>query len=211
MINTSYKYLFLIAVLVVMSSRVKGRQIDPVEATIYEGVEIEMPQVQLPSFPDHEVNITAYGAVGNGIEKNTAAFAKAIDEVAQAGGGRVIVPRGIWLTGPVTLQSNINLHLEEGALVLFSRDFDELWSGKFAQMRVVYIIFIFAVLLHGVARVNILAVSAPKRRENRGKIRFGDFLGWGRNSKEFWPEYSPLMNYLETFTIYKQNNCNKLS
>ncbi|AGA79317.1 glycoside hydrolase family 28 protein [Echinicola vietnamensis] len=125
MINTSYKYLFLIAVLVVMSSRVKGRQIDPVEATIYEGVEIEMPQVQLPSFPDHEVNITAYGAVGNGIEKNTAAFAKAIDEVAQAGGGRVIVPRGIWLTGPVTLQSNINLHLEEGALVLFSRDFDD--------------------------------------------------------------------------------------
>src|SRR5690606_18887362 len=48
-----------------------------------------------------------------------------IEEVHQKGGGRVTVPRGMWLTGPIALKSNINLHLEDGALLLFSKEFDE--------------------------------------------------------------------------------------
>ncbi|GGF31313.1 glycoside hydrolase family 28 protein [Echinicola rosea] len=120
-----FKNIFLIVVLTVFAGWTKARQIVPVSADIYEGVEINMPKVQLPSFPDRTVNITDFGAKGDGIVKNTDAFAKAIDEIAQAGGGKVVVPRGIWLTGPITLKSNTNLHLEDGALVLFSRDFDD--------------------------------------------------------------------------------------
>ncbi|QDH80195.1 glycoside hydrolase family 28 protein [Echinicola soli] len=120
-----YKSIFLISALAVLTSLVQARQIDPVLDDIYEGVEIKMPKVQLPSFPDRAVSIADFGAKGDGMVKNTEAFAKAIDEVVQAGGGRVIVPRGIWLTGPITLKSNTNLHLEDGALVLFSRDFDD--------------------------------------------------------------------------------------
>ncbi|WP_159519235.1 glycoside hydrolase family 28 protein [Sunxiuqinia indica] len=91
---------------------------------IYEGVEFEMPMVIEPSFPDYSASITEYGAVGDGQVLNTKAFADAIDQVAEKGGGIVSVPRGIWLTGPVVLKSNINLHLEDGALIIFSTNKD---------------------------------------------------------------------------------------
>jgi polygalacturonase len=79
-----------------------------------------MPNVQATRFPDRIVSITNFGAVGDGHTLNTDAFARAFQACAQAGGGRVLVPAGIWLTGPVQLKSNIDLHLERGALILFS-------------------------------------------------------------------------------------------
>ncbi len=92
---------------------------------LYEGVEFDMPRVRETSFPDLEVSIVDFGATGDGLHSNTKAIADAIEEVHQKGGGRVTVPRGMWLTGPIALKSNINLHLEDGALLLFSKDFDE--------------------------------------------------------------------------------------
>lgn len=91
---------------------------------IYEGIEFEMPKVVEPTFADLSVSIVDHGAVGDGQTLNSQAFADAISEVAEKGGGRVLVPRGIWLTGPIILKSNINLHLEAGALVLFSKNKD---------------------------------------------------------------------------------------
>lgn len=95
------------------------------ESTIYDGIEFNMPKVKTTNFPDYEVSISDFGALKGGIVKNTDAFAKAINEVASKGGGKIIVPRGIWLTGPITLKSNINLHLQDGALIVFSADFDD--------------------------------------------------------------------------------------
>ncbi len=92
---------------------------------MYEDLEFEMPRVKETSFPDYSRSITEFGAESGGIFKNTEAFKKAISEVNSKGGGRVVVPRGIWLTGPIELKSNINLHLEDGALLLFSRDFED--------------------------------------------------------------------------------------
>lgn len=92
---------------------------------IYAGVEFDMPRVQEPSFPDYSRSITDFGAKAGGLDKNTYAFEQAITDVSSNGGGKVVVPRGIWLTGPIVLKSNINLHLEDGALILFSRDFDD--------------------------------------------------------------------------------------
>lgn len=94
-------------------------------ADMYEGVEFDMPRVKETSFPDYEVSIADYGAVGDGTQSNTNAFADAIEEVSKNGGGKVVVPRGMWLTGPIQFKSNINLHLEDGALLLFSKNFDE--------------------------------------------------------------------------------------
>jgi polygalacturonase len=82
--------------------------------------EIGAPSIPLPSFPDRAVSIFDHGAVPGGLVDNTAAIASAISACSRAGGGRVVIPRGIWLTGPIDLQSNIDLHVEEGALVLFS-------------------------------------------------------------------------------------------
>lgn len=89
---------------------------------LYEGIEFDMPKVAIASFPEAEVNITDFGAVGNGLEVNTEAINKAIKDLASKGGGKVVIPRGMWLTGPITFESNINLHLEEGALLIFSKD-----------------------------------------------------------------------------------------
>lgn len=93
--------------------------------TIYEGIEFDMPRVLEPTFPDYEVSITSFGAVADGMTDNSAAFAGAIAQAVSKGGGKVLVPRGIWLTGPITLKSNINLHVEAGALVVFDDDFDK--------------------------------------------------------------------------------------
>ena len=88
----------------------------------YSNLPFQMAKVQQPSFPDYSRTITEFGAVADGITLNTEAFAQAIEAVSQKGGGTVIVPAGLWLTGPIVLKSNINLHLEENALVLFTAD-----------------------------------------------------------------------------------------
>ncbi|MFC0609113.1 glycoside hydrolase family 28 protein [Rufibacter quisquiliarum] len=92
---------------------------------VYQGIEFNMPRVQETSFPAYKVSITQFGAVGDGITKNTQAFEKAIAEVAAKGGGTVVIPRGLWYTGPIVLKSNINLHAEAGSMVIFSRDFED--------------------------------------------------------------------------------------
>ncbi|GAA5020955.1 glycoside hydrolase [Marivirga lumbricoides] len=93
------------------------------EATsLYDGLEFDMPEVKEASFPDNGMLITDFKAIGDGLFMNTEAINKTINEVAEKGGGKVVIPRGVWLTGPITLKSNINLHLEEGALLIFSDD-----------------------------------------------------------------------------------------
>jgi len=90
----------------------------------YENIEFEMALVQGPSIPDNEVNIKDFGAVSGGQVLNTEAFASAIDAVSKMGGGKVIIPAGIWLTGPIILKSNLQMHAESGSLIIFSADKD---------------------------------------------------------------------------------------
>lgn len=92
-------------------------------ADIYKNVEFKMPTVAETSFPSTSVSIRDFGAIAGANVKNTDAFKKAMTSINQKGGGKVIVPRGIWMTGPIVLQSNVNLHLEDGAMIIFSKDF----------------------------------------------------------------------------------------
>jgi polygalacturonase len=90
---------------------------------IYDEIQgFNMPVVTEPVILGKSVLITDFGAVGDGQTLNTKAIADAIAEVSGKGGGRVIIPRGLWLTGPIIMKSNINLHAEDGALVIFSKD-----------------------------------------------------------------------------------------
>lgn len=91
---------------------------------LYKGLPFEMPVLDRPTFPANNVSIADYGGVPDGATLNTEAFAKAIQALSQKGGGTLTVPSGIWYTGPIVFQSNINLHLEKGALILFSSNFD---------------------------------------------------------------------------------------
>ncbi len=81
------------------------------------------PRVALPVFAKTVVNLADFGGNSDGLVLNTAAFEKALASLAEKGGGELLVPPGIWLTGPIHMRSNINLHLERGALIQFSRDY----------------------------------------------------------------------------------------
>jgi len=94
------------------------------ELPVYKDLEFNMPVVNEPSFPGNSVIITDFGAVADGKTLNTQAIADAVNAVSGKGGGRVVIPRGIWLTGPIIMKSNVNIHAEEGALVIFSSDKD---------------------------------------------------------------------------------------
>jgi len=91
---------------------------------LYKGLEFQMPVVAEPVFPENTVSIIDFGAVNDGKTLNTKAIADAIEAVSQKGGGHVVIPRGLWLTGPILMKSNIDIHTEEGALVIFSPDKD---------------------------------------------------------------------------------------
>ena len=75
-----------------------------------------------PVFPDRDFDITRFGATAGGAQDATRAIGQAIAECRAAGGGRVVVPAGRFLTGPVRLASGVNLHLLEGATLAFSQD-----------------------------------------------------------------------------------------
>lgn len=90
----------------------------------YKNLEFDMPVIEEPIIPDYSVSITDFGAVPGGQVLNTKAFADAIDAVTKQGGGRISIPEGIWLTGPVILKSNLELHAESGALIIFSTNKD---------------------------------------------------------------------------------------
>ena len=82
----------------------------------------QMPEVSAPVIPAYTVNLKKFGAVGDGVTLNTKAFEKAIAALEKKGGGHLIVPAGVWFTGPIVLKSNIDLHLEVGAVIQFSGD-----------------------------------------------------------------------------------------
>src|SRR5215210_8749903 len=81
-----------------------------------------LKRIKAPVFPKRDFAVTKYGAKGDGKFDNTEAFRKAIADCNKAGGGRVVVPAGTFLTGPIHLLSNVNLHVSEGATVKFSQD-----------------------------------------------------------------------------------------
>lgn len=86
----------------------------------YNGVSVNLAQVSVPAFADNQVSIVDLGAKGDGLTLCTDAFKNAIKKVVKLGGGTVVVPQGVWLTGPIVLKSNVRLHLEEGAIIVFS-------------------------------------------------------------------------------------------
>jgi len=124
MINKIVVFLLSVSLVVDSSAQFKGK----------------LPVVQAPSFKKDTLSIVKYGAVSDGLTLNTAALNNAIEAQSKKGGGVVLVPPGLWLSGPIVLKTNINLHLSAGATLLFTNDFTQYplvkanWEGL-PQMR----------------------------------------------------------------------------
>lgn len=99
-----------------------------------------LPQIKSTRFKKDTVSILKFGAKNDGITLNTRSINDAITACNKSGGGVVVIPAGFWLTGPIVLKSNVNLHLKKNALLQFSKDFNQYklvegdWEGV-PQMR----------------------------------------------------------------------------
>jgi polygalacturonase len=95
-----------------------------------------LPIIQQVKFKKDTTSIISFGAKGDGITLNTQSINKTIASVSQKGGGVVLIPSGLWLTGPIELKSNVNLHLKRDAILQFTDDFNQYklvqgnWEGQ---------------------------------------------------------------------------------
>ena len=78
-----------------------------------------------PVFPNRDFDITNYGAKEGGEDFVTDAIRLAIEDCSNNGGGRVVIPEGHWLTGPIHFKDNVELHVAKGAFVEFSTNFND--------------------------------------------------------------------------------------
>ena len=101
-------------------------------------LEYQLPKINQPSFKKDTFNILNFIAKSDGRTFSTKAINQAIESAFYNGGGTVIIPSGFWITGPIELKSNVNLHLSEGTLLQFSDNKDDYpivettWEGKAA-------------------------------------------------------------------------------
>jgi polygalacturonase len=107
---------------------------------VYALTNAQQPVIQATQFKKDTFNIINYGATPDGMTLNTKSINDAIADCSKKGGGVVIIPAGLWITGPVELRSNVNLHLQRNAVLQSTRDFNQFnlvegnWEGL-PQMR----------------------------------------------------------------------------
>lgn len=112
-----FKILFQIIIIIKFSF-----QLENPYKKYFENIPFNMPEIKAPFFQNYSINIKDFGAIGDGKTLCTSYFSKAINFLSEKGGGKLIIPAGIYFTGPIELKSNINLHLEYGAIIQFSED-----------------------------------------------------------------------------------------
>lgn len=109
--------------IMVSSSIVAVSQKNKKALDVWAQADIVAKSIVVPQFQDKTFNIKNYGACVNADAlTNKNAINKAIEACNCAGGGKVVVPYGVWYTGPITMLSNVNLVVESGAIIKFSDD-----------------------------------------------------------------------------------------
>ncbi|MBK0383090.1 glycoside hydrolase family 28 protein [Pedobacter sp. SD-b] len=107
---------------------------DSLEFTNY--FKVKMPIIKTPVFKKDTFDISKSGAKGDGIFLNTQIINATITACSNKGGGVVLIPGGIWLTGPIYMKSNVNLHIKRDAILQFTKDKNQYklvegnWEGK---------------------------------------------------------------------------------
>ncbi|MBW3544012.1 MAG: glycoside hydrolase family 28 protein [Bacteroidetes bacterium] len=190
-----HTYLYILMMLLIMSAcgrQASVEQTDTMAAAEdpWAAVPTLLEQIQPPQFPDKDFLITEYGAVADGTTANTGAFKKAIEACHQAGGGRVVVPAGNYLSGPIYLKSNVNLHLQKGACILFStrpRDYLPLVFTRWEGVELMN----YSPLIYAFEEKNI-AVTGEGILD--GQANETNWWPWKGQKKHGWKEGMPHQN-----------------
>ena len=163
----------------------------------------KMPDVFVPEFANKKFSIGDYGAVNDGKTLCTQAFAKAIDACTNAGGGSVIVPAGIWLTGPIELKSNVDLHLEHGAFIQFTKDHTQYpiikagsKSNAFTPASPIYGYDLTNIAITGDGIIDGAGDSwRPVKKEKTNAGQWSDITKTGvisKDGKVWWPSFEAM-------------------
>jgi polygalacturonase len=137
-----------------------------------------MPALERPRFPSGVYDVRAFGAVGDGITKNTDAFRMTIAAAVAKGGGHVYVPAGRWVTGPIHLASNVNLHVAENAEILFSQDFKDYLPVVFSRWEGLELMN-YSPLVYAKDCENV-AVTGKGKLDGRGQV----WWPWKKTQKD---------------------------
>ena len=137
------------------------------ESNGWSQVPVILKRIVPPEFPDREFSIADFGAIAGGETNCSDAFKSAIAACARSGGGRVIVPPGKFLTGPIHLRSNVELHLSAGAEIIFSDHFEDYLPPVFVRVGGIEL-YNYSPLIYARDCTNI-AVTGPGKLNGNAK------------------------------------------
>jgi polygalacturonase len=146
-----------------------------------------IPDIPAPKIPDRVFRLTDYGAVADGKTLNTKAIASAIAACTSKGGGKLVVPAGVYLTGPIQLASNLELHLEKGATLLFTDNPDEYPVGGTPSLPERH------QSLLSVEKAHDIAITGKGKIDGQGAKWWEPIKEHKKKKKETWVENRPKM------------------
>jgi polygalacturonase len=143
----------------------------------WKQMDVILKKIESPKIPQTDYVITAFGASADAQADARPAIMRAINAAAKAGGGRVVIPAGKWLSnGPIELQSRINLHLEEGATLLFSAQTKHYLPAVFTRWEGTEI-YGYSPLIYA-NKVTDVAITGKGTIDGNAQ---SEFLGWAKH------------------------------
>jgi polygalacturonase len=146
-----------------------------------------MESINTPRFQDQDFLITKFGAVSDGKTNCTEAFRKAIEACHQSGGGRVVVPEGVYFTGPIYLKSNVNLYISKNATVLFSNDYNDYLPVVYTRFEGVECMN-YSPFIYSFGELNIAITGSGTLDGQAGP---GNWWQWKGKNEYGWEEDKP--------------------
>ncbi|MFI5381898.1 MAG: glycoside hydrolase family 28 protein [Tepidisphaerales bacterium] len=144
------------------------------ESASWDQVPAILARIKAPVFPDRDFSILDFGAKPDGVADCSDAFRKAITAANTAGGGRVLVPAGNYLSGAIHLKSNVNLHLAEGATIKFSTDPKQYLPAVFTRWECVEVMN-YSAMIYAFEQENI-AITGKGTLD--GQARNANWWAW---------------------------------
>ena len=160
-----------------------------------------LERIKPPRFPKRSFYLNRFGAKGDGRADCTAAFRRAIDQCARAGGGKVVVPEGAYLTGAIHLKSNVNLEIADGATIKFSQNPKDYLPVVFSRWEGVelfnYSPFIYAFGQHNIAITGKGRLDGQSDNEHWWPWNGRPAYGWKEGMNQQRPDRNALFTMAE--------------